>query len=92
MSRWINNYNQPHITATKFHVGPVLYIYLPFRWVKVQAHLLNCEMEANRAAVLKSPRASVEVEQIETWAPAAGEVLVRNEAIAFNPIEAKIQK
>ncbi|PIG81415.1 alcohol dehydrogenase [Aspergillus arachidicola] len=49
-------------------------------------------MEVNRAAVLKSPRASVEVEQIETWAPGAGEVLVRNEAIAFNPIEAKIQK
>ena len=55
-------------------------------------HLLHYEMEENRAALLKSPRASVEVEQIEIWVPGAGEVLVRNEAIAFNPIEAKIQK
>ncbi|KNG81523.1 putative alcohol dehydrogenase [Aspergillus nomiae NRRL 13137] len=49
-------------------------------------------MEVNRAAIVKSPRASVEVEQIETWVPGPGEVLVRNEAIAFNPIEAKIQR
>ncbi|KAE8381631.1 chaperonin 10-like protein [Aspergillus bertholletiae] len=49
-------------------------------------------MEGNRAAVLKSPRESVEVGPIETWTPGAGEVLVRNELIAFNPIEAKIQR
>ncbi|OGM49808.1 putative alcohol dehydrogenase [Aspergillus bombycis] len=49
-------------------------------------------MEVNKAAIVKSPRASVEVDQIETWVPGPGEVLVRNEAIAFNPIEAKIQR
>lgn len=49
-------------------------------------------MNSNRAAILKSPRASVEIQEIDTWVPGPGEVLVRNEAIAFNPIEAKIQR
>ena len=64
-------------------------------WVLIgynSSSLINCKMEVNRAAIVKSPRASVEVEQIETWVPGPGEVLVRNEAIAFNPIEAKIQR
>ncbi|KAJ5108450.1 chaperonin 10-like protein [Penicillium angulare] len=49
-------------------------------------------MEMNKAAILKTPRALLEIEQIETWLPGVGEVVVRNEAIAFNPIEAKIQR
>ncbi|KAJ5280476.1 alcohol dehydrogenase [Penicillium angulare] len=49
-------------------------------------------MEVNEAALLRKPRGLLEVEQVETWLPGAGEVVVRNEAIAFNPIEAKIQR
>lgn len=49
-------------------------------------------MEQNRAAIIKEAHGPVVVEPVETWVPGPGEVLVRNEAISFNPIEAKIQK
>ncbi|GES57182.1 alcohol dehydrogenase [Aspergillus terreus] len=49
-------------------------------------------MEQNRAAIIQEAHGSVVVEPVETWVPGPGEVLVRNEAISFNPIEAKIQK
>ncbi|KAL4893187.1 chaperonin 10-like protein [Aspergillus ambiguus] len=49
-------------------------------------------METNKAAIIKQAHAPVVVESVETWVPGPGQVLVRNEAISFNPIESKIQK
>ncbi|KAI9765463.1 MAG: hypothetical protein M1839_005504 [Geoglossum umbratile] len=49
-------------------------------------------MSANQAAWLNEARASATVAPAEDYTPGPGEVVVRNEAIAFNPIEAKIQK
>jgi len=49
-------------------------------------------MSANQAAWLNEAKANITVAPAEDYTPGAGEVLVRNEAIGFNPIEAKIQK
>ncbi|KAH0594572.1 hypothetical protein MHUMG1_07405 [Metarhizium humberi] len=49
-------------------------------------------MTSNKAAYIKTRHAPVEVEATEVWVPGHGEVLVRNEAISFNPIDAKIQR
>ncbi|KAM3431129.1 hypothetical protein NHJ13734_007428 [Beauveria thailandica] len=49
-------------------------------------------MSSNKAAWIKTRYGPIEVEAVELWAPERGEVLVRNEAISFNPIDAKIQK
>lgn len=49
-------------------------------------------METNKAAIIKEAHAPIIVEPVENWVPGPGQVVVRNEAISFNPIEAKIQK
>ena len=49
-------------------------------------------MSANKAAWLNEARANIAVADAEDYTPGPGEVVVRNEAIGFNPIEAKIQK
>ncbi|KAF9883577.1 hypothetical protein FE257_003176 [Aspergillus nanangensis] len=49
-------------------------------------------MDNNKAAVIKEAHAPITVEPAQSYTPGTGEVLVRNEAISFNPIEAKIQK
>lgn len=49
-------------------------------------------MDTNKAAIIKAAHAPITVETVENWAPGLGQVVVRNEAISFNPIEAKIQK
>lgn len=47
---------------------------------------------ANLAAVISAAKAPVEVQEVETYKPGPHELLVKNEVIAFNPIESKIAK
>lgn len=47
---------------------------------------------ANRAAVISAAKVPLEVQEVETYKPGPHEVLVKNEIIAFNPIEFKIAK
>ncbi|KAJ9612970.1 hypothetical protein H2200_002911 [Cladophialophora chaetospira] len=47
---------------------------------------------SNYAAIIPSAKAPLEVKPVETYKPEAGEILVKNEVIAFNPVEAKIAK
>jgi NADPH:quinone reductase-like Zn-dependent oxidoreductase len=47
---------------------------------------------SNKAAWVKEPRSSIEVEPVDMWSPGPGELLIKNESISFNPIEARIQK
>jgi NADPH:quinone reductase-like Zn-dependent oxidoreductase len=42
---------------------------------------------ANRAAVISAAKVPLEVQEVETYKPGPHEVLVKNEIIAFNPIE-----
>ncbi|KAI9774077.1 MAG: hypothetical protein M1840_005170 [Geoglossum simile] len=49
-------------------------------------------MSANQAAWLNEAQANTTVAPAEDYTPGPGEVVVRNEAIGFNPIDAKIQK
>lgn len=46
----------------------------------------------NLAAIVPGPRAPLEVCHVETYNPGPAELLIRNERIAFNQIEAKIAK
>jgi NADPH:quinone reductase-like Zn-dependent oxidoreductase len=47
---------------------------------------------SNLAAVIAAAKAPLEVREVETYKPGPHELLVKNEAIAFNPIEYKIAK
>ena len=47
---------------------------------------------SNQAAWVKAARSNIEVEPVDMWSPGPGELLIRNESIAINPIEARIQK
>jgi hypothetical protein len=47
---------------------------------------------ANEAAWVKQARSTIEVKPLDVWSPGPGELLVANESISFNPIEARIQK
>ena len=49
-------------------------------------------MSTNQAAWLKGARENLTVAPAEDYVPGPGEVVVRNEAIGVNPVEAKIQK
>ena len=44
------------------------------------------------AAIVPAPKATLEVKEIETPNPGVDGLLIKNEVIAFNPIEAKIAK
>ena len=46
----------------------------------------------NEAAWVKEARSHIEVKPLDMWSPGSGELLVANESISFNPIEARIQK
>ena len=46
----------------------------------------------NLAATIPSPKAPLEIQPIEAYNPDPHELLVRNEIIAFNPVEYKIAK
>ncbi|KIW35532.1 uncharacterized protein PV07_02222 [Cladophialophora immunda] len=47
---------------------------------------------ANQAAIVPSAKAPLEVKSVEKYTPGAGEILVKNEVISFNPVEAKIAR
>jgi len=47
---------------------------------------------ANLAAVIPAAKTPLEVREVETYKPGPHELLVKNEVIAFNPIEFKIAK
>jgi NADPH:quinone reductase-like Zn-dependent oxidoreductase len=47
---------------------------------------------SNKAAWVKEARSNIEVEPVDMWSPGPGELLIKNESIAINPIEARIQK
>jgi NADPH:quinone reductase-like Zn-dependent oxidoreductase len=47
---------------------------------------------ANLAAIIPAVKAPLEVQEVETYKPGPHEILVKNEVIAFNPIEFKIAK
>jgi NADPH:quinone reductase-like Zn-dependent oxidoreductase len=47
---------------------------------------------ANQAAIVPSAKAPLEVKSIEKYTPGEGEILVKNEVISFNPVEAKIAR
>jgi NADPH:quinone reductase-like Zn-dependent oxidoreductase len=47
---------------------------------------------ANLAAIIPAAKAPLEVQQVETYTPGPHELLVKNEVIAFNPVEFKIAK
>lgn len=48
-------------------------------------------MSGNTAAILKEAKAQIIVEQRPTPTPRAGEILVKNAAVAINPVDWKIQ-
>lgn len=47
---------------------------------------------ANLAAVIPAAKAPLEVQEVETYKPGPHELLIKNEIIAFNPVEFKIAK
>jgi NADPH:quinone reductase-like Zn-dependent oxidoreductase len=47
---------------------------------------------ANRAALITAINEPLEVQEVEKWTPGPTEILVKNEVIAFNPIEWKLAK
>ena len=47
---------------------------------------------SNQAAVIPAAKAPLEIKEVETYTPGPRELLVKNEVIAFNPIESKIAK
>lgn len=47
---------------------------------------------ANLAAVIAEAKAPLEIQEVETYEPGPHELLVRNEIIAFHPVEYKIAK
>ncbi|PVH81601.1 alcohol dehydrogenase GroES-like domain-containing protein [Cadophora sp. DSE1049] len=47
---------------------------------------------ANLAAIIPSPKAPLEVHEVELYTPGPNELLVKNEVIAFNLVESKIAK
>jgi NADPH:quinone reductase-like Zn-dependent oxidoreductase len=46
----------------------------------------------NRAAIIPSAKAPLEIRNIELYTPGPDEILVKNQALAFNPFEMKIAK
>lgn len=46
----------------------------------------------NLAGVIPAARAPLEIKEVETYKPGPHELLVRNEVISFNPVEAKIAR
>jgi NADPH:quinone reductase-like Zn-dependent oxidoreductase len=46
----------------------------------------------NLAAIIPAAKAPLEVHEVDTYEPAPHELLVKNEVIAFNPVEFKIAK
>jgi NADPH:quinone reductase-like Zn-dependent oxidoreductase len=53
-------------------------------------HSIN--MSRNLAAILASPKSPLSVQPVELYTPGPNELLVKNTAIAFNPVEYKIAK
>jgi NADPH:quinone reductase-like Zn-dependent oxidoreductase len=47
---------------------------------------------ANLAALIPAAKARLEVQDVETYKPGPREILIKNEIIAFNPVEFKIAK
>jgi len=47
---------------------------------------------ANLAAVLTGPKAPLQVQEVEKYTPGPHELLIKTEAIALNPFEAKLSK
>lgn len=47
---------------------------------------------ANLAAIIPAAKAPLEVHEVETYRPGPNELLVRNQVIAFNPVEYKIAR
>ena len=47
---------------------------------------------ANLAAIITAAKAPLEVQEVDTYKPGPHELLVKNEVIAFNPVEFKIAK
>ena len=47
---------------------------------------------ANLAAVIPAAKAPLEVQEVETYTPGPQELVIKNEVIAFNPVEFKIAK
>jgi NADPH:quinone reductase-like Zn-dependent oxidoreductase len=47
---------------------------------------------ANQAAVLTAAKTPLQVQEVEKYTPGQHQLLIKNEAIAFNPFEAKIAK
>jgi NADPH:quinone reductase-like Zn-dependent oxidoreductase len=47
---------------------------------------------SNLAAIIPAAKAPLEVKEVETYKPGPHELLVKNEVIAFNPVEYKIAK
>jgi NADPH:quinone reductase-like Zn-dependent oxidoreductase len=47
---------------------------------------------ANLAALIPAAKAPLEVHQVDTYKPGPHEMLIKNEVIAFNPVEFKIAK
>ncbi|PYH83542.1 GroES-like protein [Aspergillus uvarum CBS 121591] len=49
-------------------------------------------MAANVAGLIHTPGEPIALEAVDQWVPADGELLVRVEAVNFNPIDAKLQR
>jgi NADPH:quinone reductase-like Zn-dependent oxidoreductase len=49
-------------------------------------------MTSNEAAWIKKPGGLIEVETVEKWIPDGVELLVRVEAVNYNPIDAKLRR
>ncbi|KAJ5815013.1 chaperonin 10-like protein [Penicillium riverlandense] len=47
---------------------------------------------ANLAAIIPAAKAPLEVHEVDTYNPGPHELLIKNEVIAFNPVEFKIAK
>ncbi|KAE9369139.1 GroES-like protein [Stipitochalara longipes BDJ] len=47
---------------------------------------------ANLAAIIPAAKAPLEVQEVETYKPGPHELLLKNEVIAYNPIESKIAR
>jgi NADPH:quinone reductase-like Zn-dependent oxidoreductase len=46
----------------------------------------------HQAAIIKAATTPLVVESVETPSPGPGQILVKVDVVAFNPLEAKIQK